>query len=482
MENKLLPYQIDHVHNLVSIINTRHRAIDISDTGTGKTYTSVAICKILNLIPFIICPKSVVSSWKEILESFEYLESNYELTTYNQILKKEINFENSYLFIFDEVHKCKNKDTLNAKILMEIADESTKILMLSATAVDKIGSFIVYGYVLRLYKTLEEGNLWINNIGANNIIKVHKILFPKYASRMCIDDTEDIFKNNNIEMEGIDMENYYRIEEQYDELDKLLKKKNNLGNIQKLRQKIEYLKIDTFVEITNNYILDNKSVVIFVNFTETLLELSKQLNTKCIIYGKQTIEERAVNIKNFSMDKSRIIICNIQSGGCGISLHDTNGKYQRISLISPTWSGQDLLQVLGRIHRATAKTDSIQRIIFCKNTIEENVGKILQSKINNIKTLNNGNNLKKNDSIKNIIQLQTKIKTNNKQKEIEQIEDYEVIYNILTNLYTTKEINETQLLDSSFTQNQKNEINYKLKKILNEINIFETKLNNGLNT
>jgi len=61
-------------------------------------------------------------------------------------------------------------------------------------------------------------------------------------------------------------------------------------------------------------------------------------------------------------------------------------------------------------------------------------------------------------------------------------EDYEVIYNILTNLYTTKEINETQLLDNSFTQNQKNEINYKLKKILNEINIFETKLNNGLNT
>jgi hypothetical protein len=202
MEDKLLPYQIDHVNNLTTIIDTNDRAIDISDTGTGKTYTSIAICKILNLIPFIICPKSVVSNWIDILKNFDYVESTFELTTYEQILKKEIDFEISYLFIFDEVHKCKNKNTINAKILMEISDEpNSKILMLSATAVDKIGSFLVYGYVLKLYKTLEEGNLYINNIGANNIVLIRKILFPKYASRMSIDNIKEIFKKKNVKME-----------------------------------------------------------------------------------------------------------------------------------------------------------------------------------------------------------------------------------------------------------------------------------------
>ena len=60
----------------------------------------------------------------------------------------------------------------------------------------------------------------------------------------------------------------------------------------------------------------------------------------------------------FNSDKSRIIICNIASGGCGISLHDTHGIFQRISLISPSWSVRDIIQVIGRIHRAMAKSDA----------------------------------------------------------------------------------------------------------------------------
>ena len=329
------------------------------------------------------------------------------------------------------------------------------------------------------------------------------------------------------------MENYFQIEEQYDKLNQLMteqpkeqkekepkeqeketkepkekekqeleqdqeieqeleekqekqeinKKYTNLARIQKLRQQIELLKINTFTRMAQEAIQNGKSVTIFVNFNLTLQALSKLLNTKCLIHGKQTLEERSKNINNFCNDKSRIIICNIQSGGCGISLHDTRGEFPRISLISPTWSAQDLIQVLGRIHRATSRSNSIQKIIFCKNTFEENISSILKIKINNIQVLNNGLNASKNNSMKNIIRHELcKVKTNNK-KEIQLNEDSDKVYNILTKLYNSKELYNNKL--NSLNKNNVDKTNikylefeYNLNKINKQIEIYENKLNN----
>jgi superfamily II DNA or RNA helicase len=66
------------------------------------------------------------------------------------------------------------------------------------------------------------------------------------------------------------------------------------------------------------------------------------------------------------------------------------GLYPRVSIISPTWSAQDLIQVLGRIYRAKAKTKVLQRIIFCKDTVEDEVCGMIQSKVANIAFINDG--------------------------------------------------------------------------------------------
>src|SRR5579871_1447229 len=77
----LLPYQIPHVDSLAYSLNMYGRVLDASDTGTGKTYSAVATCMLLKLKPLIICPKSVLSSWKKALDYFGaqyYGLSNYE--------------------------------------------------------------------------------------------------------------------------------------------------------------------------------------------------------------------------------------------------------------------------------------------------------------------------------------------------------------------------------------------------------------------
>ena len=71
IQDNLLDYQILHVQNFVQTINKNNIAIDTSDTGCGKTYCALAICKQLNLEPIIICPKSIISNWRRISDKFK---------------------------------------------------------------------------------------------------------------------------------------------------------------------------------------------------------------------------------------------------------------------------------------------------------------------------------------------------------------------------------------------------------------------------
>ena len=68
----LLPYQIPHVLQLYETMLQQDCVLDASDTGTGKTYVASKVCKEFGLIPFVICPKSVVPSWNKVLKSFGF--------------------------------------------------------------------------------------------------------------------------------------------------------------------------------------------------------------------------------------------------------------------------------------------------------------------------------------------------------------------------------------------------------------------------
>jgi superfamily II DNA or RNA helicase len=155
-------------------------------------------------------------------------------------------------------------------------------------------------------------------------------------------------------------------------------------------QKIEILKIPTFVELANDFIHNKFSVVIFVNFTQTLKTLAEMLKTDSIIYGEQSYEVRIRIIEEFQENKNKIIICNIKAGGIGISLHDIYGRHPRVSIISPTWNSIELTQALGRIHRAGGKSKSLQRIIYIADTVEEKIAEKLKLKLKNINSINNG--------------------------------------------------------------------------------------------
>ena len=226
----LLPYQVPHIQQLYECLQTTNCVLDASDTGTGKTYTSIALCYLMKLKPFIICPKSVINSWINVaktlgveilglsnyekLKGCKYYTSNFELTECPYI-DKISDEKTKYDFVFqlpkdtiiiaDEAHKCKNSKTANSKMLVALKDSGCKILLLSATITDKIECFKPFGVLFGLYNNPKKYTFWIKeklsrHKIATEILKhkrgytqndvilkiIHNTIFPSRGSRMKI--------------------------------------------------------------------------------------------------------------------------------------------------------------------------------------------------------------------------------------------------------------------------------------------------------
>lgn len=428
-EKKLYPYQAPHTKLIIQSLIMNNAALDASDTGTGKTYVACAAAQYLGLDIIVLTPKSVIPSWYKAAKYFaiKCFAINYEQYRSGKLseyltLRKTDDGKDHYrwqttekqLLIFDEAHRCKNEKTLNSKMLRAAKRSKSPTLALSATIADNPLHLYSLGLVLGLFDDYPSFWNWAYKHGVYKsffgvefnpkpefLQKIHQQLFPAKGSRIRIADLGDAFPDNLIITDSYDMNsNAKKIQSAYRKMDGELqrlyatKEKDKgssiLTEILRARQEIELLKVPTIIEMAEDLIEEGNSIAIFVNFKETISVLSQKLKCDCIIDGSITGEQREKNIEAFQSDQSRIILCNIKAGGVGISLHDLNGTYPRVSLISPTNSAVDLVQALGRIHRAGAKSKAIQRLLFCAGTIEEEIAQNVSAKIQNIALINDG--------------------------------------------------------------------------------------------
>lgn len=438
ISSKLLSFQVAHTLQLYESLQHENCVIDASDTGTGKTYCSIALCKLLNLEPFIICPKSVINTWIEVcnifnvkifgianyemLKSGKYYTENFEKVECPYFDKVKNGEKTDFVFqvpktiiiIFDEAHRCKNYRTSTSKVLSSAYKTGNKMVLLSATITDKIACFKPFGVVLGLYTKLNEYKLWMRkqfqinkvsfqyahkdmNDDQKQLYIIHKTLFPRYGSRMKIKELGNLFPANHIITRSYYLSNHKEVNLLLEHINLAMEELHNketraeaLGKIIRAKQRIELLKVPIFKDLAQEGLDNGYSIAIFVNYRETMDHLCNLLNTACVIHGDQTLEERIENIKEFQSNKSKIIISIVQAGGVGISLHDIHGEHPRMSIISPSFSGQDLVQCLGRIHRAGSKSPAIQKIVFCAKTFEETICGIIMNKLRNLSGINDG--------------------------------------------------------------------------------------------
>jgi SNF2 family DNA or RNA helicase len=216
-----------------------------------------------------------------------------------------------------------------------------------------------------------------NDIFNNRGVRLKRDKIPNFPESQIIAEC--------YEMEKEDQD---KINSAYDEMrlellkiEKLAKKDqktSELTAILRARQKVEIVKVPLFVEMVEEGLENGMSVVVFCNFTETIKALSQRLNTQCIVNGE--IKDKV----------QRVILINLAAGGAGLNLHDITGKHPRLALISPSYSAVNMRQATGRVWRDSAKSKSLQKIVFVANTVEEKVCDSVNQKLANLDLLNDG--------------------------------------------------------------------------------------------
>jgi len=438
----LLSPQREHAVNLLNSLYVNGVASDQSETGTGKTYVAAWIAKYLNSPVVIVCPKVVIPAWTKVLSYFGI--KAHCLINYEKLIRGNtehlsfkdgrdasasdyiINFPKNSLVILDEVHKCKSGSSKNSDFLIKLKMDGYKTLLLSATTATNPLEMKAFGFATTLHN-LVNYRQFITNSGAYTgrfggyqidmgsqrtveaMANIHNQLFNEYkvSSRMTRKMFDKIFPDNHVMAECFDMgTNTDKINRVYEQMEAELAaleessvnySEHHFAIMTKARRMAELLKVPTMVEMIEDWFDEGISPVVFVNFTDTVDAIVKQLSKNrkfdgliAKIVGGQSDKVRQADIEGFQSDTKRIMIANLAAGNAGVSLHDLNGKFPRGSVISPSYSAINLLQALGRIHRAEGKTKCVQKIMFAAGTIEEDACKRVQCKLNNLECLNDG--------------------------------------------------------------------------------------------
>lgn len=428
----LLPFQITHTDRLETSLRLYRVAIDMSEPGTGKTYCGSALCARMSCPVVVVTTKATVPSWRMVLEKFgvkPLLVTNYEqLTRGKQAVcrKHGTYFEwllpADALIVFDECQKCKGLKSLNSGLLIAARRQHFRILLCSATAASNPLEMKALGFALGLHALCDfytwarrhgvvDGFFGLQFNGEPDALKrIHESIFPHKGSRMTIANIPS-FPATMIEATPIETGKAKSIQRVYDNLKRQMKEAqrhddrdtlhslaHNLNarsvtalTIQlRARQEIELLKADAMVAMAKDAVEEGMSVVLLVNFDATIEHLAAALNAHdSILRGGQSPTERQRVIDRFQANACPVVIANMQAGGVGVSLHDPKGIRPRLSLISPSFSAQDLRQALGRVHRAGGAA-SVQKILFAADTVEEYTADICATKLANIDLLNDG--------------------------------------------------------------------------------------------
>ena len=423
---ELFPAQADVCDFFEVKLKNNICTLDSSAVGTGKTVVAAHLALRLKRPVAVLCPKAVIPAWERELEEVgitPVFVLNYEkIRTGNtphmtKRGKKIMNWHvpKGTLFLIDEIHKCKGPYTQNAQLVISLIKQNFCIHGMSATASEDPTEMRALGYMLNLHSLAKsEGGLhnwfgWMKAHGCyqdewngwhlgkkNKLEKIKERIYGVMGAKLTVADFPESFRNNRVFVEPMQFADSKKIIGIYKKLGltpQIIKDLIENGtvdgsdhvivNILRARQLTEALKVPDLVTYAQDLEEQGNSVVLFVNFRDTVDALCMQLECASI-EGGQTIEERQKVVDDFQSDETHIVVANIAAGGTGLSLHDCNGDRPRVSLICPSFNAKDYLQTLGRIHRNGAKSDALQKVLVTSGSIEENVIDSIERKVNNM--------------------------------------------------------------------------------------------------
>ena len=470
----LKPWQVTSANHLLSVIRTHGSAADLSSTGTGKTFTALAVAQALQLPTLIVCPEIAVTAWN--LAAEEHFNERFSVINYERIRLGETGFgtwsnqgamraKRSPVFVcsrclrrynspkdfdacpysplgvhcvdcksprpprlgefyfrpgvkflvFDEAHRCGGGDSLNAELLIAAKRQKIPHLMLSATLAENPLKLRAIGYSLGLHndghdEVLANGRRGLRAyrawLGSNSCRRdprfkgfkwfagaeeqrsimsgIRAQIIPERGVRVRCEEIpgfpEQVISADLIDLEPTDTA---ALKELYEQLEGSLE----ITKILRLRQEIEMRKIPAIVEVARDRMEQGFSIGTFLNFRDSLEELSRLLGCP-YIDGTITGKKRDEIIAGYQRNDFTCLGLNSDAASLAINLQDLDGQHPRFGIVSPPWSAVCFRQLTGRFRREGGRSTSYFKTLFAAGTVEVKMWRALRGKLNCLDSLN----------------------------------------------------------------------------------------------
>ncbi len=430
-------YQLTGFKWLKSLAKYSLGGILADDMGLGKTLQVISLLASdkSNMPSIVVCPTSLVYNWHSEIEKFspdistliiagastersKLISSinDYDLilTSYD-LVKRDIELYEGYEFkycILDEAQYIKNSTTQNAKAVKLL--KSRIRFALTGTPIENsladlwsIFDFIMPGYLLSYKKFKDKYEVPIvKDEDTDMLQRLNKQVVPFILRRL----KRDVLKELPDKIETLTYAQMEEVQRKlYEaELMKLNKEFNNeikengyeksqikiLSMLTRLRQiccdPALYFdnydggsaKLDLCMEIVKNSIENNHKVLIFSQFTSMLRIIEGQLTLNSIDYfvltGATKSMERLELANKFNINETPVFLISLKAGGTGLNLTGADVVIH----FDPWWNISAQNQATDRTHRI-GQNNKVQVFkLITKNTIEEKIEKLQQSKKN----------------------------------------------------------------------------------------------------
>jgi len=436
-----LTHQKEAIQKLVE----NKKFILADDMGLGKT--SVAVMATLETGAkkiLIVCPATLKINWKREIENYtdrsifiaesksfstehDFVIINYDIIKNFHSTKDKKNSDmlnaNFDLVIVDEAHYIKNAQAKRTKLINDIVKDIDRLWLLTGTPmtsrpidyynllslVDSPVAKNWMAYVIRYCNGFQfqagPRKVW-NVMGATNLEELRDRTSGTILRRLkedVLDLPDKIITPVYLRLKSREYEEI--MGEYYDWYDKNPEESKSLtvqfSKLTKVRQVIANEKIEQTIELAENILEQDKKVVIFCNFTDSLNRIVEHFGKSAVkIDGSMSKDNRQQSVDEFQNNpKVKVLVGNIKAAGVGITL--TSGEAVIMNDLS--FLPSDHAQAEDRCYRYGQKNNVLVYYPIFENTVEGVIYDIINAKKQVIATVM-GDNQNPTDSAEEILQ------------------------------------------------------------------------------
>ena len=413
---------LEHQKEAIQKLVENKKFILADDMGLGKTTsTIIAALESGSKKVLIICPATLKINWKREIENYsdktiyiaegknfntdaDFVITNYDIIkNFHDPKKKDesqVLAANFDLVIVDEAHYIKNATAQRTKLINDIVKKTDRLWLLTGTPMTSrpidyfnllslIDSPVAknwMAYAIRYcagYQFNVGGRKVWNVTGASNLEELRDRTLGLTLRRLkenVLDLPDKIITPVYLRLKSREYENV--MGEYYDWYDKNPEESKSLtvqfSKLTKVRQIIADEKIAQTIELAENILEQDKKVIIFCNFTDSLNKITEHFGKSAVkLDGSMSKPERQHSVDQFQDNpKVKVFVGNIKAAGVGITLTSAEAVIMNDLSFLPS----DHAQAEDRAYRYGQKNNVLVYYPIFENTIEGIIYDILNNK------------------------------------------------------------------------------------------------------